>query len=91
MRQSRGRGTPAGWWCYLEWHALRDAGHSRPATAGGIQFVDSAFPKVCGVDSRFRGNDCDMHRPRLANDTSTAGGRRARGSKASRETSLRSL
>jgi hypothetical protein len=27
-----------------------------PAKAG-IQSDDSAFPKVCGVDSRFRGND----------------------------------
>ena len=24
----------------------------------GIQSDDSAFPKACGVDSRFRGNDC---------------------------------
>jgi hypothetical protein len=28
-----------------------------PAKAG-IQSVDSAIPKVCQVDSRFRGNDC---------------------------------
>jgi hypothetical protein len=41
-----------------------------PAKAG-IQSVDSAFPKVCRVDSRFRGNDCDLQRPCLANDTST--------------------
>jgi hypothetical protein len=41
-----------------------------PAKAG-IQSVDSAFPKVCGVDSRFRGNDCDLQRPCLPNDTST--------------------
>ena len=27
-----------------------------PAKAG-IQSDDSTFPKVCGVDSRFRGND----------------------------------
>ena len=27
-----------------------------PAKAG-IQSVESTFPKVCGVDSRFRGND----------------------------------
>jgi hypothetical protein len=33
--------------------------------------VDSAFPKVCGVDSRFRGNDCGLERPCLANDTTT--------------------
>ena len=41
-----------------------------PANAG-IQSVDSAFPKVCEVDSRFRGNDCGFERPCLANDTST--------------------
>jgi hypothetical protein len=41
-----------------------------PAKAG-IQFVDGAFPKVCGVDSRFRRNDCDLQRPCLANDTGT--------------------
>ena len=39
-----------------------------PAKAG-IQSVDSAFPKVYGVDSRFRGNDCGLERPCLANDT----------------------
>jgi hypothetical protein len=27
-----------------------------PAKAG-IQSLDNAFPEVCGVDSRFRGND----------------------------------
>ncbi len=37
-----------------------------PAKAG-IQSDDSTFPKVCGVDSRFRGNDCLG----LANDTTT--------------------
>ena len=42
-----------------------------PAKAG-IQSVDSAFPRVCRVDSRFRGNDCGFERPCLANDTSTA-------------------
>ena len=31
--------------------------------------MDSAFPKVWGVDSRFRGNDSDMERRFLANDT----------------------
>jgi hypothetical protein len=41
-----------------------------PAKAG-IQSDDSTFPKVCGVDSRFRGNDCGLQRPCLANDTST--------------------
>jgi hypothetical protein len=33
--------------------------------------VDSAFPKVSGVDSRFRGNDCGLERACLANDTTT--------------------
>ena len=41
-----------------------------PAKAG-IQSVNSAFPKVGGVDSRFRGNDCGLERPCLANDTTT--------------------
>jgi hypothetical protein len=35
-----------------------------PAEAG-IQSDDSTFPKICGVDSRFRGNDC------APNDTRT--------------------
>jgi hypothetical protein len=30
-----------------------------PAKAG-IQSFASAFPKVCEVDSRFRGNDCEL-------------------------------
>jgi hypothetical protein len=33
-----------------------------PAKAG-IQSVDSAFPRVCRVDSRFRGNDCGVRPP----------------------------
>jgi len=49
-----------------------------PAKAG-IQSVDSAFPKVCGVDSRpsassgqaFRGNDSGLKRLFLANPTTT--------------------
>ena len=41
-----------------------------PAKAG-IQSVGGAFPMACGVDSRFRGNDCTWERPCLANDTST--------------------
>ena len=41
-----------------------------PAKAG-IQSVGSAFPKVCQVDSRFRGNDRSFERPCLANDAST--------------------
>jgi hypothetical protein len=32
-----------------------------PAKAG-IQSVEGAFPKLCGRDSRFRGNDCGMER-----------------------------
>jgi hypothetical protein len=40
-----------------------------PAKAG-IQSLDSLFLKTCGVDSRFRGNDCDFERSSLANDTS---------------------
>ena len=36
--------------------------------------MDSAFPKLCGVDSRFRGNDCGLERPCLANDTTTRAG-----------------
>ena len=35
----------------------------------GIQSVDRLFPKTCGVDSRFRGNDCGLARLCLANDT----------------------
>ena len=41
-----------------------------PAKAG-IQSVASSFPKVCGVDSRFRGNDCGLERLSRANDTTT--------------------
>ncbi|MGD0009832.1 MAG: hypothetical protein ABSE93_14960 [Terriglobia bacterium] len=44
-----------------------------PAKAG-IQPVDSAFPKVCRVDSRFRGNDCGFERPCLANEPTTKAG-----------------
>ena len=43
-----------------------------PAKAGSHSF-DSAFPKVCRVDSRFRGNDCGLERACLANDTGTSG------------------
>ena len=43
-----------------------------PAKAG-IQFVDSVFPKVREVASRFRGNDCDFERPCFANDTNARG------------------
>jgi hypothetical protein len=41
-----------------------------PAKAG-MQSDDSTFPKVCRVDSRFRGNDCGFERPCLTNDTIT--------------------
>jgi len=44
-----------------------------PAKAG-IQSVDSAFPKVWEVDSRFRGNDCGLERPCLADDTTSGQG-----------------
>jgi hypothetical protein len=37
----------------------------------GTQSVDSAFPKVCPVDSRFRGNDYGSQRPCLTKDSST--------------------
>jgi hypothetical protein len=37
----------------------------------GIQSVGGAFPMACGVDSRFRGNDCTWERPCLANDNRT--------------------
>jgi hypothetical protein len=40
-----------------------------PAKAG-IQSVVSLFPKTCGVDSCFRGNDCGLQRPCPADDTS---------------------
>ena len=39
-----------------------------PAKAG-IQSVVGAFPMACGVDSRFRGNDCAWEHPCRANDT----------------------
>ena len=39
-----------------------------PAKAG-IQSVNIASPKAGGVDSRFRGNDCDFQCPGLANET----------------------
>jgi hypothetical protein len=41
-----------------------------PAKAG-IQSVNSASPKAGGVDSHFRGNDCDFQCPGLANETTT--------------------
>jgi hypothetical protein len=49
-----------------------------PAKAG-MQSVERAFAKVCGVDSRSpasaedksRGNDCDLRLPCLANDAGT--------------------
>ena len=40
-----------------------------PAKAG-IQSAGCTFPKVCRVDSRFRGNDCNLHR-RSRNYTGT--------------------
>jgi hypothetical protein len=41
-----------------------------PAKAG-IQSVDGAFPKVRGVDSRLRGNDCGLERRCRASDATT--------------------
>jgi len=41
-----------------------------PAKAG-IQSVDRPFPKGCGVDSRFRGNDYGLDGPSLANNINT--------------------
>jgi hypothetical protein len=41
-----------------------------PAKAG-IQSVDSVFPKVCRVDSRFRGNDRRLEWIPIPNDTGT--------------------
>ena len=43
-----------------------------PAKAG-IQAVVTTLPKVCGADSRFRGNDCDSQDPCHANEASTLG------------------
>jgi hypothetical protein len=34
----------------------------------GIQLLACAFQKVCGVDSRFRGNGSDLRRACPAND-----------------------
>jgi hypothetical protein len=57
-----------GCWCHLGWDPF-----GRPVipAKAGIRSFDTRFPTVCGVDSRFRGNDCDLKRPCLANDTST--------------------
>jgi hypothetical protein len=41
-----------------------------PAKAG-VQSVDSAFPKVCRMDSRFRGNDRRFVRSGIPKDTAT--------------------
>ena len=35
--------------------------------------MDTAFPEVCGVDSRFRGNDSVGDHPFDANDATTRG------------------
>jgi hypothetical protein len=42
-----------------------------PAKAGIQPVVLGAFPMICGVDSRFRGNDCAWERPCIANDFTT--------------------
>ncbi len=52
------------------WNIIRYETPVIPVKAG-IHSVDNAFPKVRGVDSRFRGNDCGLERPCLANDTAT--------------------
>jgi hypothetical protein len=39
-----------------------------PAKAG-IHSPEGVFPNLYGIDSRFRGNDCDLQRSYLANDT----------------------
>ena len=52
------------------WNIIPNRTPVIPAKAG-IQSVDSVFPKACGVDSRFRRNDCGLERPCLANDTTT--------------------
>ena len=54
----------------IMWNIIRYETPVIPAKAG-IHSVDNAFPKVRGVDSRFRGNDCGLERPCLANDTAT--------------------
>src|SRR5208283_1180572 len=41
-----------------------------PAKAG-IQYVRRSVAKVCGVDSRLRGNDVRLGRPCCSNNTST--------------------
>ena len=49
---------------------LRPVKEVIPAKAG-IQSADGAFPRVCRVDSRFRGNDWGLQRPCLPDDTAT--------------------
>src|SRR5271157_4072277 len=53
------------------WNIIPNQTPVIPAKAG-IQSVDSAFPKGCRVDSRFRGNDCGLERSCLANDITAA-------------------
>ena len=66
LRVVRGDGAGIG----VIWNGIPYETPVIPAKAG-IQSVNSAFPRVCGVDSRFRGNDCGLEPPCLANDTST--------------------
>ena len=61
------------WGSGVIWRGTRFDTPVIPAKAG-IQSVDSTSPKVCRVDSRFRGNDCDFLRPALANDATTRAG-----------------
>jgi hypothetical protein len=41
------------------WDGISSEAPVIPAKAG-IQSVDSGFPKILGVDSRFRGNDREL-------------------------------
>jgi hypothetical protein len=52
------------------WNAIPFETLVIPANAG-IQSVGGAFPMACGVDSRFRANDCTWERACLAIDNST--------------------
>src|SRR5271157_5188694 len=60
------------------WNGIHFEGPVIPAKAG-IQPVETTFPDLCKLDSRFRGNDCNLQCSCLANDarkgkwTSTSG------------------
>jgi hypothetical protein len=69
----------AGWWCHLQYHPLRNAGHSREKLAlslpkGGNPVRGQRISE--GLRSGFLpprrdGNDCGLDRPCLANDTTS--------------------